>query len=503
VKIKFIIFSLLLFLGSEKALASEIDFSFQIKSEKELKVVNQNFSYPVELTPLVLKERSGNYLYILSTAWSWLCKSNRNILNSSTTNPVVTNKNDCKLISKPAYLNSLDDSGSINFNNSPLSQDTAWKQSYNGIMGANIIKNNLGEEYLVTFMHNENQNFRFSPGKPTYQNSFLNISANDCVSGMDASGVYTPCWDSFTSFVSAGSIKLSGGNLNLSDNLVELGPIAWPYNLMIKTDGKRSGASFYHANSFYDEEKGNLYAFSVNQLPTTSGSVCLAGFKTEASNWPSSTSFRNWFDKKYEANSLPSGFDKTNLQAWIGTRGNQLDCLFGNLTERNYWVIYTDVAKLAGTDYYMAVEEKIKDVFSSPKWTLSLKVSRDLIHWTDMKILNQTNSGWGSGSYSYPRFFNSDGVSAETIDANSFYILGTAADNNVGDGGYKLNAMNLSINAFCLEGADFDGDNVIGVNDLIGWYGAYRQNSQGLMADFDCSGKVDVGDLISWYVAYR
>jgi hypothetical protein len=371
-------------------------------------------------------------------------------------------------------------------------------------MGASIVTNSLNEEYLVVAKHNENQNFRFSPNTPIYKNSFFPaIDPANCVSGMDASGAYTPCWDSFTSFVSLGWMKLNNGNWDMGVSMTEDGPLAWPYNLMIKADGKRSGANFYHANLFFDKQDRGIYVFSVDHQPMTSGSVCQAGFRADSDVWPNNRSFKNVYKKRFDSNSLPSGFNKNNLQYWIQERGSPIDCIFGNSIERDYWSIYTDVARIDGTNYYLAVEEKIKDVFTNPKWTLALKVSADMKNWTTMKVIEQTNDGWGSGRFSYPRLFNSNSESNGVIKADNFFILGTGADNNVGTGGYRLYSMNLSINVNCTAKADFDDNRVIDVSDLIGWYGIHRSGSYDFRADYNCDGQIDISDLIKWYTEYR
>jgi len=63
--------------------------------------------------------------------------------------------------------------------------------------------------------------------------------------------------------------------------------------------------------------------------------------------------------------------------------------------------------------------------------------------------------------------------------------------------GYEIKGQDCT-----LTYGDFDGDGKTGINDLVGWYGSYRDGYVS-EADFNYDGKIDVGDVIVWYQSYR
>jgi hypothetical protein len=136
------------------------------KETKQLKVQNQDFSFPPEITPLTLMQPNGQRLYVLSTQWSFLCTSPDNILNSSPISPLVLSSQNCQLITKPDVYDSYDPNNTsssvkMRFKDpavvNPITQMTKdWKRTYDGLLSLHLINNQL-----VGVRHNEHVNHEY------------------------------------------------------------------------------------------------------------------------------------------------------------------------------------------------------------------------------------------------------------------------------------------------------------------------------------------------------
>jgi hypothetical protein len=88
------------------------------------------------------------------------------------------------------------------------------------------------------------------------------------------------------------------------------------------------------------------------------------------------------------------------------------------------------VAKIKGTDYFIGVENDfgwqiIDSQWNSVAWT-GLRVSKDLIHWGELYVLNDTIvSNWQNLKLGHTKFLSSDFSSNKEIDANGFYLIGS------------------------------------------------------------------------------
>lgn len=143
----------------------------------------------------------------------------------------------------------------------------------------------------------------------------------------------------------------------------------------------------------------------------------------------------------FQNQALPNGFSKSNISSFYRTNGPPISCLFNNSFDRTNADLYFHVAKIIGTPFYLGVQE------SSPNyktWRLSLRLSSDLINWSEPKLLYSADTPWGgpSQNFHYPTFLDKSGSTNEAINPDEFYIMGNGA---TGASGYNLNVMKLSL----------------------------------------------------------
>jgi|GEM_PF-4649402 len=458
------------------------NFSIVISEIKQLGIRNQNFPYPPELTPLVWKQPNGQRLYVLSTAWSYLCRSQGNILNSSPSSPLVLSYDECQLVTLPDVYHHIDGSTGKTYFKNPAIYDQFndlrkdWKRTYDGILGFYRI----GDK-IIAVRHNENVNHMYPPSWTNdddktyvYQNTvqdtvpstapYRDTSGkfwpNGCASGF-YNGVYQHCWDSFQNFVSMLHIdypsegwvpKPQCQNPDSDSSIQDLGPIIWPHiNYRGIYDGqgnllKWRSAGFYQPTLFVDESKGYIYVFFKNPKY---GGYCTGAARASISSMgtPHSWYFFDRSRNAFDILTLPQGFTKENIRDYYDTvTGYKSDCIVdendGGATQPQYF----NVASIIGTKYYLAVEERSNT--QTNDWMVGVRISTDLVNWSSLVVISSANcgpgsGGWGCGYYAYPTFLDKDGSTNYKIHPDEyFYILGTHATLAAG---YELSAIKLAI----------------------------------------------------------
>jgi hypothetical protein len=143
--------------------------------------------------------------------------------------------------------------------------------------------------------------------------------------------------------------------------------------------------------------------------------------------------------------SVPDGFTKemTTTYMW-GVKGPMATNIMGEETEGHQTPERFSVAKVTGTDYYLGVydyedeDDRWIDGNGNSNSTLkvSLRYSRDLVHWSDNKVIYSTHD-WTTTHFNYPIFLSSDGWSNNAVDPNDFYIVGTSPS-TIGHTVYRL-----------------------------------------------------------------
>jgi hypothetical protein len=103
------------------------------------------------------------------------------------------------------------------------------------------------------------------------------------------------------------------------------------------------------------------------------------------------------------------------------------------------------VAKIKGTDYYLGIEDSASgfDPKINGEWFnywVGLRISKDLIHWSDPIILEDTIvHNWPDLKLGHPDLLNGDFKTNNEIDPNGFYIVGS---HTRGDGSWRVQQLN-------------------------------------------------------------
>lgn len=475
------------------------------QNTKQLKVQNQDFPFPPEITPLTLMQNNGQRLYVLPTQWSFLCTSPDNILNSSPNSPLILPFQNCQLITKPDVYDFYDPNNTnsvvkMRYKNpeiiNPITQMTKdWKRTYDGLLSLHLINNQL-----VGVRHNEHVNHEYpsswtGEGKAfIYQNTIQSgvpatiaqggtpyIDAifqyswpQGCRSGygiprfnasnidLGQSGTYDHCWDSFSNFVSLVQIDTNSGNWTpnpaiknpeIDSRIHDQGPIIWPdsnyrggydgLGHMISPANHWRSSGFYQPTSFISNDYIYIFFKTVKW-----GGYCTGAARAplNSNGVAGSWNFFNRARNSFDIPSLPSGFTKDTIRNYYDTiTGNKSDCIVdeSDTSQPQYF----NVAKIKNTPYFIATEERSNQ--STGKWAMGVRFSTDLINWSSFQELSSCQTtvegtyGWGCGSFAYPTFLDKNATTNYEVDRDKFYILGTHA---TGSSGHELSAMELSLN---------------------------------------------------------
>jgi hypothetical protein len=163
-----------------------------------------------------------------------------------------------------------------------------------------------------------------------------------------------------------------------------------------------------------------------------------------------------WLDREDKR-----GFQCFNDINDYSLQGGKSTSLFGSFypdTEGNHYndwpIIYNgkahyqrgssfSVAKIKGTDYYLGVEDSAAGFSELPGWFyywIGLRISKDLIHWSEPLILEDTLvRNWSDLRLGHPNFLSKDFSSTKEIDADGFYIIGS---HTAGDGTWRVQQLN-------------------------------------------------------------
>jgi hypothetical protein len=116
------------------------------------------------------------------------------------------------------------------------------------------------------------------------------------------------------------------------------------------------------------------------------------------------------------------------------------------------------VAKITGTEYYVGIEDGAAGFHPgvNGQWFnywLGLRISKDLIHWSDPLILDDTIvSDWGNLRMGHPKILSGDFKTNNEIDSKGFYIIGSHT-NGAGPEDWRVQQLNYKWLKISLEGA--------------------------------------------------
>lgn len=426
------------------------------------------FAYPSEVTPLTFAV-GNKKMTLLSSIHTWRCLMDQSVIDvyKAGGNQLFAPLDACSVVAKPESFKDVTDQGNIQYN---LSQDAYgnrhWARTYWGVTDASVINVPGNEPRLVSVHHGENVNARYkSQGndytiqgsiRPTVyagacpQNAPAGSICN-CASGYD-NGTYKPCWESFGGFASISSIPLNSlmliNRANGSNNDVnqggsyDSGPVVWPASGYSRGTQAVSGGP-YHPTLFTDTASGYVYIFYTQdwgkQSPFDKAFKCIGVARARLDD-TNANSWRVLKDGQFNTLALPDGFNKDAVLQFLDKSAGNGDCIdLPNNTGVGDASIWFSVVKVANTPYFAALEEHSP---GGKTYQLNVRISTDLIHWSPPQTIATADTNWGKSQYSYPTFYSKEGVSADVIDANEFYILGKRATNG---SGYELNISRACI----------------------------------------------------------
>lgn len=399
----------------------------------------------LEVTPDVIGLGNGIRLYLLPTGATHLCQTyNRNIL----TGRIAFLGAECQLVDKPEVIKGFNVSGygadryAEYIPPDQLANNLHWKRNYSGLLGMHLIDNG---QTLVAVRHGENANTRVHSMSPNtyyfYQNSMNpQPPVATCYDQYDEPNA-PRCWEGFYSFVSAAYLP-HFDQVGFRGSWVDVGPIDWP-SVGYVVNGASTHAFYYHNTSYADDQY--LYAYTGALGYTDAGipAGCTTMSRAPLSQAGNPAAWRKYYNGSFSELSVPVGFDKDNIPAFAGIGGGRESCIFSDDVAAGITDQYLNVARVNGTPYYLAVQERTEaDTIES----VGLRLSSDLIHWSDFVPLERATGSWGTSRFTYPTLYNKDATSTDVIDADEFYLMG---DQPFDDPVYNLRNMQLSLNLSC------------------------------------------------------
>ncbi|MBP9820469.1 DUF4214 domain-containing protein [Candidatus Woesebacteria bacterium] len=426
------------------------------------------FTYPSEITPLTFAV-GGKKMTILSSIHSWRCLMDQGIIDvyKAGGSQLFAPLDSCSVVVTPENLVDVTDSGNIQFKtNQSAYGNRHWARTYWGITDASVISVPGNEPQLISVHHGENMNSRYKQQgrdhliqgtiRPTVYVGACPQDAPagavcDCAAGYDG-GTYKPCWESFGGFLSISATplnlltsvnKASEGNKDRNQiSSFDTGPVIWPAQGYSKGMQPSSGGP-YHPTLFTDTTTGYVYIFYTQdwgkQSPFDKTFKCVGAARARIGE-TSASSWQVLKNGQFTTSGLPEGFNKDAMLQFLDKSAGNGDCIdLPNNTGTMDTSIWFSIAKVANTPYFAALEEHSP---GNKTYQLSIRLSKDLIHWSPPQVLGTADTNWGKSQYSYPTFYSKEGVSADAIDANEFYILGKRATNG---SGYELNVMRACI----------------------------------------------------------
>ncbi len=407
-----------------------------------------------EVTPWSLgtKATGGWYTYLISTFQSYMCSTPNNIF-SLTTEEKLVNRG-CKLRTSP-------DISSY----SPNKFMPLWKRDYVGVFSAHLIPTSNNAATLYSINHNESFN--------NADAHVFNSSIPTCLAADDMGYGKLPCtpnywWGSYNAWITMSSMPWNYQNLTSATLFSHHGPITWPSNGYIESlDGnatwiKATDGGVRHPSSIVKDNY--LYVFyedlSQGSEPAGRGPGIKVIRAEITASGISPNSFKAYYNGDFVDNALPPNFNLDTYYRSISRKGPRASSLFPELnktapqptlgTKRSGPrtigdVVSFQVAKINNSPYYLGIAHELSR-------GVTLRLSTDLVNWSNSSIVPGTESNWWSGGvdlqklpFLYPRLSNKNGDSNTVIDADEFYILGTQTKNHNGVEAKIVNTMRLSV----------------------------------------------------------
>lgn len=355
----------------------------------------------IEVPPILVPGAWRGFL--LTSGWTVGCPTPANPLDG----PVVFSN--CTLASQSKMFN-----GYGNVSQSAMSPGSDWRQNYNGIYGAHLMRDEAKNyNWLVTVNHTELKN-EWVPKYGGYANSYLNIDPAACASG-EVNGAYQDCYKAYMAFVTSSWSSYDAlSSWGLGSYQDDRGPILWPTAGYLDDEGAIVAPGPRHPSSIVWD--GALWVFYLDQSP---GSYGIKVARSTGGGVPGT--FDVLKDGTFTEPALPKGFTKENIRNFLNVKGPQVAPLFAEEAGRLYNRF--SVAKVKGEQRFVAVEETRLD----GKWVTALRVSENLIQWSERYDLSGMPGDWAAAGLHYPVLVNKEFDNNYEVDLSDFMVIGTSA----------------------------------------------------------------------------
>jgi hypothetical protein len=323
-------------------------------------------------------------------------------------------------------------------------QRSPYTRNYNGVFAATLTSlPGLGPS-LVTINHTENKGEAHplaGAGRGPFPNSISNALQNLTATGTNGATCYLETLGCYFAFVTVAwapfNAETNWGLVPFSDQ----GPIVWPSLGYVTADrlaklanGPRHPHAITHG--------GHIYVFYIDHFYTNGrdGNAALdrgerrSGVKVIRAKLPDVApgAWRIFHDGGFDEPALPAAF-LADDPASFARPGPVATPLFANRRDPTAGTSETEsfaAAKVDGLELFVGAEvyQDWQDEAPSPcpgKHRLALRFSTDLVHWSDRRDIYGCADAGAFGLH-YASFVRRDSSSNEAIDADDFYVVGTA-----------------------------------------------------------------------------
>jgi hypothetical protein len=303
-----------------------------------------------------------------------------------------------------------------------------WSRVYYAIYSAEYFVDPEIGPVSLGFLHGENKDV--CNGTSDCHNTINRDPANVCPFGGDF-------WPRYNSFV-CGAWLPNNQATNWGQQLFsnDMGPITWPSTGYLQADGIKATTGVNHPTSI--QYNGYVYVFyhdagayskfnPHDEEGRHEGIKVVRAPLADALNPYAYKAYYRDKDGNEQWNpSLPAGFDKDRLLDFLSVKGALSTDLMGDEGNNRYGNLRFAVARVRNKDYFIGVESYI-DYLDGQEYKTALRISTDLLHWSDrLRIIDAAND-FESSKMNYPILLSADGWSNSLVDETDFYVLGTAA----------------------------------------------------------------------------
>ncbi len=362
--------------------------------------------------PPLLTRSANGAAFFTTTSFSWLCRVKGNFLKDTQT----LGPDNCNYFSGTERF---DPKTGVDAEPAAVAQkDKDWELSYSGAMSVVALTKPLdGFDHIVA-LHGENKNERF--GDKLYANTVnRDVRPDACASGY-TKGIYNDCWQAYNGFVSLVLYNATTGARR------ELGPIVWPA-MGYTHDGRKTSYGLRQPSLFLADPYLYIYYADTSQGLEAERRPGFRVARIDLSRPDAATApvalpytLHGFAD---DNPSLPKGFDKASIRNFYDAQGGRSVELW-----RDSWKSgCLRIARIKDTPYYLGAE----DYGDATGWGVRLRLSADLVHWSDPVPVPGAAADYNSGVLHYPVPLSAAGNSQEVIDAADFYLLGSTAKGTV------------------------------------------------------------------------